>query len=437
MVGAEMSDSLVIKDVCVAAANGCLRPVDIVIDSGKITGIIDSGSAAVPAAELSVEVINGEGCLALPGLVNAHNHLGMTVLRSYADDLPLWKWLKEKMWPIEDRLTEEDVYLASLAGIAEMIRGGTTTVADAYFHMEGTARAVRESGMRAVLSRGLQGLGGSGARGIREAEELFDRYHSTPRMTIMLAPHSPVTCPPEFMEKIVALAKRLQVPLQIHLAETEEEVETIRRDYGVSPVEYLERTGALECGVIAIHCVHVDEKDIELFRKYNVAIVHCPSSNLKLGSGIAPVQRFLDAGLTVGLGTDSAASNNDLDMWEELRLAALLQKGYREDPTAVPAEMAWQMATKQSARALRLDGVGELRIGAAADVILVDISAPHWYPQSNVVGNLVYAGKAADVRTVIIDGKVVYADNEIKTFDERDVLARLQERAEELGLISR
>jgi len=426
-----MGNSLVIQNVSVLNADGGLRSVDIFVDKGTIADIRSSGTGK---AGTSTEVIDGSSCLALPGLVNGHNHLGMTILRSYADDLPLWKWLREKMWPVEDRLTEEDVYIASLAGIAEMIRGGTTTVADMYFHMEGTARAVQESGIRAVLSRGLQGIGGSGERGIREAEEVFDRHHLDPRTTVMLAPHSPVTCPPDFMAKVVALAKRLRVPLQIHLAETRDEVEDIRRNYGVSPAEYLERTGALECGVIAVHCVHMSDRDIELLHRYGAAVIHCPSSNLKLGSGIAPVGRFLEAGLTVGLGTDSAASNNDLDMWEELRLAALLQKGANQDPVALPASTAWQMATSGSARALGREGVGELRVGAAADIALVDVSAPHWFPQVNAIGNLVYSGKAADVKTVIIDGQVVYADGEIKTFDEREVLARLQSRAEDLGL---
>lgn len=429
-----MGNSLVIRNVSILGADGGLRSVDIFVDKGIISAIKSSDLSKHSNLDDSSQIIDGCGYLALPGLVNGHNHLGMTILRSYADDLPLWQWLREKMWPVEDRLTEEDVYIASLAGIAEMIRGGTTTVADSYFHMEGTVRAVKESGIRAVLSRGLQGLGGSGEKGLQEAVELFERYHGEPRMTIMLAPHSPVTCPPDFMEKVVALAKRLQVPLQIHLAETQEEVETIYKEYGVSPVEYLEKTGAMECGVIGIHCVHMSEKDIELLKKYRAAIVHCPSSNLKLGSGIAPVDKFLAAGLTVGLGTDSAASNNDLDMWEELRLAALLQKGVNQDPVAVPAEIAWQMATRHSAQALGLDGVGELRVGAAADIILVDISGSHWYPLGNVLGNLVYSGKAADVRTVIIDGRVVFADNEIKTFDEKEVLRRLQARAAQLGL---
>lgn len=466
-----MADATLIRNVFILEeGSGQIRPVDILVEKGLISSVRsrqpDTETGETTADErgggsgdghvgdltgrfpedyqaegpgngvpANAEVIEGEGRLAVPGLVNAHNHLAMTILRSYSDDLPLWKWLEQKMWPVEERLTEDDVYLASLLGIAEMLHTGTTTVADIYFHMEAAARAVIESGIRAVLSRGLQGISGSQEQGLLEAERLFERYGDHRRIQVMLGPHSPVTCPPDFLEKVVRLSQALGVPLQVHLSETREEVETIKDRYGVSPVQYLERHGLFECGVIAVHCVHLTQEDIELLKKYRVPVIHCPSSNLKLGSGIAPIPQLLESEIIVGLGTDGPASNNDLDMWEEMRLAALIHKGANHDPEVLPAETCFTMATQGSARALGLDGVGELRIGAKADIVLLDISGPHWYPRLNILSNLVYCGKSADVSLVMVDGQVLLRDGKILTFDEQEVAERVQVRAQELGLV--
>ena len=230
-----MSNSILIKDVRLLGAAADSH-VDILVEGGVITGITATGEDPTGQEPTVETVIAGNGRLALPGLVNAHNHIGMPNLRIYSDDLPLWQWLREKMWPVEDRLTEEDVYIASLVAIAEMLRGGTTTFADMYFHMQGVAKAVEESGIRAVLSRGLQGLSGTGTAGLREAEALVTEYGGHDRITVMLGPHSPVTCPPEFLREVVKLSERLEVPIQTHLAETQTEVEEIARDYQLTPL---------------------------------------------------------------------------------------------------------------------------------------------------------------------------------------------------------
>lgn len=435
---------ILVKNVVIAVDDTGLgipagTPVDIGIEDGVIIFVKEHPSAESPGICYQQgwnRVIEGRGRVVLPGLVNAHTHLGMTLLRGYGDDLPLMVWLQERMWPIEDQLTAEDVYWASLLAIGEMLRGGVTTCGDMYFHTEATVKAVVESGIRASLCRGLQGVGGSGLRGLAEGVRFCREWQEAVggRITTMLGPHAPYTCPPEFLHKVVDWADRLNVPIHIHVAETKEEVFQIADEHGTTPFGMLATNGVLDLPVTAAHCVFIQEGDIALMMEKDVRVVHCPGSNMKLGSGIAPLPEMLAGGLTVGLGTDSAASNNKLDLWEEMRLASLLHKANTQDPTVVPAGIALQMATQHGADALRLERVGKLSPGWAADLILVDTQGLHWQPPSQPLVSVVYSGERSDVSTVIVDGQVVYDKGELLTIDEDKVCYHVRRSASRLGL---
>ncbi|NLY30615.1 MAG: amidohydrolase [Firmicutes bacterium] len=382
-------------------------------------------------------IIDGCGRLVLPGFVNAHTHLGMTLLRGYGDDLPLMTWLQEKMWPVEEQLTPEDVYWSALLAVAEMIKGGVTTCADMYFHMEAVAEAAAESGIRAFLSRGIQDAAGSGLQGLGEAVRFCRQWQGAAdgRITTAIGPHAPYTCSPELLQRTAAWAAQLEVPIHIHVAETTAEVEEIAARYGTTPLGMLAANGILDLPVTAAHCVHMEEADILLAAEKDVRIAHCPTSNLKLGSGIAPVPKMLGAGLAIGLGTDSAASNNRLDLWQEMRTASLLHKGSNEDPTVVPATTALKMATDFGAKALHLEKVGQLLPGWKADLILVDTDGLHWQPASDLTGRVVYAGERADVSMVMVDGRILYEDGSLLTIDEEKVSCEVEKRAQRLGLL--
>ena len=380
-------------------------------------------------------ILDGAGMIALPGLVNSHTHAAMTLLRGYADDLPLMEWLTEKIWPVEDRLTPEDVYWGSLLACLEMIKAGTTAFADMYFHMEQTAQAVAKSGLRADLSRGMIGNGPSAALAIEENTRLFTNWHgqAAGRITVRLGPHAPYTCAPDYLRQVSALADKLGVGLHIHIAETLSEIEQIKTDYGKTPVALLDDLGLFEHPVLAAHCVHLSQADLELLRQKNVSVAHCPESNLKLASGAAPVAAMLQAGINVGLGTDGASSNNNLDLLEEMRTAALLQKLVTQDPTAVPAYTALRMATTGGARVLGLENeIGVLKAGKKADLILLNSQAPHLYPQHNHYANLVYAAHSADVDTVLVNGEILMENRNVLTIDETEVLAQVKACAQRL-----
>lgn len=409
-----------------------------IIPHGQL--VVENGSIvyAGPHREIGdttqyTTIIKKENSLVMPGLINTHTHAAMTLFRGYADDLPLMDWLEKKIWPAEARLNKEDVYWGTLLAICEMIRGGTTCFADMYFYMEEVARAVLESGMRASLARGLIGLDElSGQAAIEENKTLLQNWHGQGegRITVMFGPHAPYTCPPTFLKKIIALADEYRKPLHIHLAETWDEVEGCLQDYGETPVELMHLNGLFEHNVLAAHCVHLTSKEIEIIAENNVAVAHNPGSNLKLGSGNAPLAKLLNNNALVALGTDGAASNNNLDLFEEMRLAALLPKGLEENPTVVPAEEAFKLATYNGARALFLEKeTGTLREGSRADLVMVNLEKPHCYPLHNPVAHLVYTAAASDVELVMVDGKVLFDKGELKTVDEERVFYEAKQRA--------
>lgn len=401
--------------------------VSIIIEDGHIREVTQEPS---PWKEGAFDhVLSGAGKLVLPGFVNAHTHLAMVLMRGYADDMPLQRWLEEAIWPTERKLTAEDVYWGSLLGIAEMIRSGTTCFADMYFHMDAVARAVEASGMRALLEYGLVAPepGERVARELRMARTFIEQFHGAAhgRIQTSVGPHAPYTCHPSLWEGALDLAQQRQLIIHTHLAETRAEVENARKQWGKTPVEYLEHLGVFQAPVLAAHCVHLSAHDIQILAEHRVSVAHNPGSNLKLGSGFAPVQKLLDAGVNVALGTDGASANNNLDMLEEIRLASLLQKGILEEATALPAPLALRLGTTNGARALGLqEEIGTIEPGRRADLIMLDIEEPHWIPNYDPVSNLVYAARSADVSTVIIDGRLVMKDREILAFNEAEALAK-------------
>ncbi len=396
--------------------------------------IAEVGEGEAPQADYE-RVIDGSNKVVMPGFVNTHTHAAMTLLRGYADDLPLMEWLETKIWPLEARLTSEDVYWGTMLAIVEMLKSGTTAFADMYFFMDETARAVSQSGIRGILARGMVGVGPEKEQAIVESRELVHKWHrkADERITFMLGPHAPYTCPPDYLEQVSELAGELGVGIHIHLAETMVEHNTIIEQYGKRPVAYLEDLGLFSHKVLAAHCVHVNSEDIGILKKYAVGVAHNPESNMKLASGIAPVPEMLAAGISVALGTDGASSNNNLDMLQEMRSCALLHKVNSMNPTVLPAYQALEMATLNGARALGMDNeFGQLKAGLKADMILLGLDEAHMIPRYDILANLVYSGQASDVETVIIDGNIVMEDREIKTFDEKEVLEQARKTAARL-----
>jgi len=416
-----------------------MEPTDAVIPEGVVViegeKIAYVGPGPGPERSGDEEVLDATGCAVLPGLVNAHTHVSMTLLRGYADDMALQEWLEQRIWPAEMKLTWDDVYWGAMLGIAEMLRSGTTTFNDMYHKPDAVAQAVRDGGIRGCISGVMLGILPTAEEMLREAIELIQqmRQEAHPRLVPMLAPHAPYTCPDPLLVRMAEAAADLGVAVHIHVAETAREVEDSVKQHGATPVQHLEALGLFEVPVVAPHCVHLTPEDIEVLARRRVGVVHCPTSNMKLASGFAPVRGLLEAGAIVGLGTDGAASNNNLDMIEEMMLGAVIAKGHTGDPTAVSATQMLAMATRGSAEALGLgEQVGTLEVGKLADVIVVDLGAAHNQPVHNVVSQLVYAARGGDVRDVVVQGEVVLRNRELLTMDEQEVKARAREAAARL-----
>jgi 5-methylthioadenosine/S-adenosylhomocysteine deaminase len=418
--------NILLKNAEIVDRNSVITKADIAIEGSTIVQvgkIADDWQAG--------RVIECSGKLVVPGLVNSHTHAAMSLFRSFADDMLLMDWLENKIWPAEAQLTEEDVYWGTMLAIAEMLKSGTTTFADMYFFMPAVAQAVARSGIRAVLARGMAGVAPNGNQALLDSESFYREYHrqADGRITVMLGPHAPYTCPPDYLKKVVALAGKLGAEIHTHLSETRGEVEKCKSQYGKSPIALMEELEVLQCGVLAAHCVDISLEDIDIIKKHNVRVAHNPGSNLKLASGFAPVPELLKAGVCVALGTDGAASNNNLDMLEEIRLAAMIHKGNTLDPLVVPAATAVEMGTVNGAKALGLEGVtGVLAAGYKADMAIFDMRQPHWYPQHDRLSLLAYSAAAADVHTVIVNGEILLENKRLTTIDEEQLLFEVQKR---------
>lgn len=390
------------------------------VDHNRIVMVTDSEAqaAAFRAAHPDLREIDCRGRLLMPGLINTHCHAAMTLQRSYADDLSLMTWLHDYIWPFEAQQTPEEVVLGMKLGVVEMLLGGITSFVDMYFSESHCVAAVEELGIRAVL--GCSYFDANAEEAFREVDEAVRLASSgSGRVRIAVAPHAPYTVSPDNLRRGKALADRYGLSLMVHAAETQDEVRIVRERYGRTPVEHLDALGLLDERCIAAHCIHVTEAEIETLAQRRVTVSHNPQSNMKISSGVAPIERFRAAGALVAVATDGPCSNNDLDLFEELRTAAFLQKSATGDPTALPAFEALRMATANGARAMGYaDGeLGVICEGALADLIVVDLQKPHLQPLHDVVSNIVYCGKAADVDTVMVDGRIVVEGRRIAGLD--------------------
>ncbi|WP_042170963.1 amidohydrolase [Paenibacillus gorillae] len=423
-----------IKDVFILTMAECDNsPVrgDILIEDDTITKL---GPDIVEEAD---EVIEGKGrFVAMPGLINAHQHTPMSLLKGFSDDLKLMDWLERKMLPAEARMTPEDIYWGSKLSMAEMIKSGTTAFADMYIHMNEIAVAVEEVGMRASLTRGLVFLEDDGGKRLAEALELVERWHGKAdgRITTMLGPHAPYTCPPEPLSRVIRMAEEMTLPVHIHLAETKEEIVKIREQYNQTPTEYLYNLGLFDqAHVLLAHSVHVNRRDIGYLKGMRGGVSHNPVSNLKLGCGIAPVTEMIKQGITVGLGTDGSGSATTVDMFEEIKAATWLQKLDYGDPTVLPAGQALRMATSEGAKLLNIaHQAGTLEVGKKADLILIDLNKPHLQPMHNIESLLAYSVNGADVDTTIVNGKVLMRNRKLTTIDEEELLKQVAVRSKRI-----
>jgi 5-methylthioadenosine/S-adenosylhomocysteine deaminase len=382
--------------------------------------------------------VDGRGKIALPGLINAHTHLSMVLFRGYADDMVLQDWLQKKIWPLEVKLTPDACYQGALLGSAEMIMSGTTTFMDMYMYMEDVAKAVDQAGLRAILSYGIVDLFDPAKAQVerKKSEALFSfiRELNSPRIRFALAPHAPYTCSAENLLWAKEFAEKNDVLIHIHIAETRKEQADSQQQHGARTVEYLHKIGALSKRMVGAHCVWLTKTEVSLMAKSGVSVTHCPVSNMKLASGgVAPLPEMFDAGIAVSLGTDGAASNNTLNMFETMKVCALLHKAHRWDPTVLNAQKVLDLATIEGARALGMEReIGSIEAGKKADIILLDANQPNLNPiygPETVVSDLVYSASSGNVDTTIVDGKVLMENRQLKSLDLAKTLASAQEIA--------
>ena len=404
--------------------------------------------AVGPEADICVQYSSGQtidcqGKVLMPGLVNAHTHAAMTLLRGLADDLRLDVWLMGYMMPVERQfVSPEFVRLGTMLACAEMIRSGVTSFADMYYYEDDVAQATAEAGLRAVCAQTVLKFPSPDARDYEEAldktRSYIKKWLGHPLILPAVGPHSPYTCTQEILQSAASIAKEYDVPLLIHLSETRQEVENSRKEHGMPVIPYVKKQDIFEAKVLAAHCVHVDAGEIKTLLHHKVGVAHNPSSNLKLASGFAPISNMLDVGLKVGIGTDGPASNNDLDMFEEIRLASFIAKGTSGDPTTLPAPMALTMATRMGAEAMQLGNItGSLEAGKRADLILVDIFRVHNSPRfkrepESIFAQLVYSTQTADVTDVMVNGKWLMRAHQLLTLNEKELLSQASEYAQKI-----
>jgi 5-methylthioadenosine/S-adenosylhomocysteine deaminase len=373
------------------------------------------------------KVLDAQGGLILPGLINSHTHAAMTLFRGLADDLPLMDWLNKYIFPVESKMDADFVRVGTLLACAEMIMSGTTTFCDMYLFEDEVAEAARKAGMRCLVGEVLYDFPspnyGALEEGFLYTERLIEKWRHDPLVNIAVEPHSLFTCSRELLLKANELALGKGVPLIIHVAETKAELEEVEKRFGKSPVHHLQDLDLLGSHLIADHCVHVTEPEIELLAGHDVRVVHNPESNMKLASGIAPVPRMIAKGITVGLGTDGCASNNNLDIFGEMDMAAKLHKASLLDPTVMDAQTLVKMATIDGARVLGLEEItGSLEIGKRADLIVIDANKPHLIPMYNPYSQIVYAARGHDVKHSIINGIIVMEDRRLCTLDISEII---------------
>lgn len=410
----EKKQSLLIKDDLIA----------------EIADDIDEGNAD--------KIIDAEGKILLPGFINTHTHLSMTLFRGLADDLSLDSWLNDHIWPMEANLNGDYCYIGALLGAIELIKSGTTTFSDMYFYMEDVARAVDEAGIRAVLSYGMIDFGDEEKREgeLKENLQLFENCNGMAdgRIKVFFGPHSPYTASEELLIKTRQLADEYNMGIHIHVSETQKEIEDVSAEKGLRPFEYLDKIGFLGPDVVAAHSVWLSDEEIEIIKKNNVKISHNPCSNMKLASGIAPVSKLIENGICVSIGTDGASSNNNLDLIEELKTASLLQKVSTLDPNVLNSHEAVAMGTIKGAEALGLDDeIGSIEVGKKADIILIDTNCANMVPDSSTLtSNVIYSANGSNVDTTICNGKILMENKKLTVLDEQEVYDKAREAIKKL-----
>jgi len=439
-----MSKSLLIKGAAVLTldAKNNIFDGDVFIEGGRIAAL---GESLKTRAYKSAEVIDARGRILLPGFVQTHIHLCQTLFRGAADDLSLIDWLKKRIWPMEAAHTSESVYASARLGIAELIRGGTTCALtmETVHHTDAVFTAVEESGFRATVGKCMMDKGEDVPPALREQTEdsiaesltLLERWHGRAdgRIRYCFAPRFAVSCTRDLLERVASLSRERGVMVHTHASENKDEIETVEGETGRRNIEYLDDLGLTGSSTVLAHCVHLNDSEMDVLSRTGTHVAHCPSSNLKLGSGIARIPEMIERGISVSLGADGAPCNNRLDMFTEMRTAALIQKALHGAET-LPALQVLRMATIGGARALGLGGeIGSIEVGKRADLMLLNLDRPHTTPHPNPVSTIVYAAESSDVETVLIDGRVVMRWGELNTLDEQAVVHQAKAEAERLS----
>lgn len=384
------------------------------------------------------KIIDATGKILLPGLINTHTHLSMTLFRGLADDLSLDTWLNDHIWPMEANLNGDYCYIGALLGAVELIKSGTTTFSDMYFYMEDVARAVDEAGIRAVLSYGMIDFGDAERREneINQNLNLFKACNGMAdgRIKVFFGPHSPYTASEELLVKVRELADQYNMGIHIHVSETQKEINDVSEEKGLRPFEYLDKIGFLGPDVVAAHSVWLSDEEIEIIKKNNVKVSHNPCSNMKLASGIAPVSKLIENDICVSIGTDGASSNNNLDLIEELKTASLLQKVSTLDPKVLSSDEAIAMGTIKGAEALGLDDeIGSIEVGKKADIILIDTNSANMVPDSSSLSsNVIYSANGSNVDTTICNGKILMENKKLTVLDEQEIYKKSRQAIKEL-----
>jgi len=398
-------------------------------------GIIESVTTE-PDGFVIDKTIFGAGKMLIPGLINAHTHATMALLRNCADDLLFDEWLFGRVMPFEDKMTEEDNYWGSTLAIMEMIRTGTTSFIDMYVNLDAIVRAVDDSGIRAALSRGLTGGADDPAGGdmrLREALDAYEKYRDRERISFMMAPHAPYTCDEGYQRTVAQEAKRLNLPIHTHISEGLVELNSIREKYGCTSIELMDRNGLIHDKTIAAHCVHLSDSDIKNISDRGVTVVTNPVSNLKLANGVAPIPKMMKAGVKIALGTDGAASNNTLNMFRELTMLSIIHKGINHDALAVTAQEGFSIATKGGAMAMGRSDLGEIKPGSIADLAILDLDCPNMQPINNPLSALAYSTNGSEVETVMVGGKILMENREFLTIDAEKVYHEVSKICDRIG----
>ena len=426
---------ILLKDILAALPEGekdIIRKADLYVEGNRIVSIDEE-----PKGFQAEKIIEGKDRLAIPGLINCHTHSYMSFMRNVADDLSFMDWLFGTIDPIEQKMTDEDTYWGACLAIIEMMKSGTTCFNDMQMNIHQTTRAVKESGMRAVICRGLVGSGDDegGQMRLRQAFEERDAAKDCDRLSFMLGPHAPYTCDEGYMRIVSEEAKKNHMRIHVHLSESESEIQQIKEKYGCSPIEMAERNGLFDVPAIAAHCVQITESDMEILKAKGVSVVTNPASNMKLGNGFAPVPEMLEKGINVCIGTDGAASNNSLNLFHEMGLLALIHKGVKRTPQCISAAQNFRIATINGAKALGLsEKIGSLEVGKKADIAILNLNTPSLTPRNNLLAGLSYSANGSEVETVIIDGKITMENRRVLTMDEEVVYEKVNEIITRMGL---